>query len=319
MSESFDLILDRCLDRVREGESVETILIDYPEHADQLRPLLQVAVTTSRVYSVTLSTEAKLASKQRFNAALITRRESRRTALPWYRRGLVHNASWAAIAAVVVALVITFIGVPGVFAPVFSPASPVITATPSATGNFALLISDEVNAIDEFESVIVKINRIGLQMSDNGSWVEFPPEVAEVDLTTVPGDASQKIWQGDVPHGEYSRVFVYVDNISGVLKATGQPTEIKLPSHKLHLSVSFVVSDNTVTSFTYDMTVVATGNQQNVKYILKPQVGESGASQLPREPTDLPKNDGNRDNGNATEQPMTTTLPSGERPTKRPK
>jgi thioredoxin reductase len=42
----------------------------------------------------------------------------------------------------------------------------------------------------------------------------------------------------------------------------------------------FEVTTDTVTSFTFDITVVATGN--NGKYILKPQIGESGARQEPR-------------------------------------
>jgi thioredoxin reductase len=39
----------------------------------------------------------------------------------------------------------------------------------------------------------------------------------------------------------------------------------------------FEVTTDAVTSFTFDITVVATGN--NGKYILKPQIGESGARQ----------------------------------------
>ncbi|GAJ00558.1 unnamed protein product, partial [marine sediment metagenome] len=39
---------------------------------------------------------------------------------------------------------------------------------------------------------------------------------------------------------------------------------------------------DTVTSFTYDLTVVATGSPQSgIKYILKPQVDQSGADREP--------------------------------------
>ena len=58
--------------------------------------------------------------------------------------------------------------------------------------------------------------------------------------------------------------------------------EVKLPSHKLHISKSFQVTADTVTSFTYDLTVVAAGSPQSgIKYILKPQVDQSGAHHKP--------------------------------------
>jgi hypothetical protein len=50
-----------------------------------------------------------------------------------------------------------------------------------------------------------------------------------------------------------------------------------LPSQKLQISIPFQITAGSVTSFIYDLTVVSTGNQQSgIKYILKPQVGESG-------------------------------------------
>jgi hypothetical protein len=139
----------------------------------------------------------------------------------------------------------------------------------------------------------VTISKIGLQQQDGGKWVEFQPEIAEVDLTQVQGDAVQEIWRGDIPEGQYSQVFIYVDNVRGVLKATGQTVEVKLPSRKLHISKLFEVTADTVTSFTYDLTVVAAGNQQSgIKYILKPQAVQSGADQKPREDKDK----GNKEN-----------------------
>jgi hypothetical protein len=102
----------------------------------------------------------------------------------------------------------------------------------------------------------------------------------------VQGDKTQQIWRGNIPEGEYTKVFIYVSNVQGVLKeamdTNGQSVEIKLPSNKLHISESFQITENTVTSFTYDLTVIATGNEQSgIKYILKPQAGESGADNKP--------------------------------------
>ena len=62
------------------------------------------------------------------------------------------------------------------------------------------------------------------------------------------------------------------------MKETRNSVEIKLPSEKLHLSKSFSISADELTTFTYDLTVIATGSSQSGnKYILKPQIDESGA------------------------------------------
>ena len=43
MSHKFDTVLDDCLDLLRAGTSLEDCLTRYPEHADDLRPLLSLA------------------------------------------------------------------------------------------------------------------------------------------------------------------------------------------------------------------------------------------------------------------------------------
>ncbi|MFC1892989.1 DUF4382 domain-containing protein [Chloroflexota bacterium] len=159
-----------------------------------------------------------------------------------------------------------------------SPALVVTVPLPSPEGNFVFLISDDVNAISEFESVDVSISKIGLLRGDSGKWLEFEPELREVDLTLVPGDKTQEIWRGDVPEVKYTRVLIQVAGVHGILKETGEEVEIKLPSEKLHISKQFEVTADTVTSFTYDLTVVAAGSPKSgIKYILKPQVDQSGA------------------------------------------
>jgi hypothetical protein len=65
-----------------------------------------------------------------------------------------------------------------------------------------------------------------------------------------------------------------VSKVTGKLKSAGQTVDVKLPSSKLHISRPFEVESDAVTSFTFDITVVATGH--NGKYILKPQIGDSG-------------------------------------------
>ena len=59
----------------------------------------------------------------------------------------------------------------------------------------------------------------------------------------------------------------------------GEVITVKLPSNKLHLSVPFEVTESSVTNFVYDITVIAAGSAKGgrVKYILKPQISESGS------------------------------------------
>lgn len=317
MADNFEQVLDRGLDRIRSGESVQAVLEDFPEHASRLRPLLLTAVRTGEAYSFTPSEQARAASRQRFMAAMVEAREARRVKQPWFNRLMSRRMMWAAIATTVVVAIIAYVGVRALVSPA-APEVAAYTPVPSATGNFVFQVSDEVNAIADFESVNVSISKIGVQESSDGKWIEFAPEVAQVDLTKVPGDITQQIWRGDMPSGGYSQVFVYVDNVSGVLKSTGQTTEIKLPSNKLHISKPFAVSGNATTRFTYDMTVFATGNGHNSKYILKPQVEQSGAAQEPSQ-SQGNSNHGNGNNGNSPIGRPTSLPTPAEKPTKKPR
>jgi hypothetical protein len=48
---SFEQSLDRCLQALRRTRDIEEILWDYPQYADQLRPLLEIALATHRHYA----------------------------------------------------------------------------------------------------------------------------------------------------------------------------------------------------------------------------------------------------------------------------
>jgi hypothetical protein len=145
-----------------------------------------------------------------------------------------------------------------------------------------VLISDEENAIADFTHLWVEIDRIGIQRGgESGGWLEFevPEELQTVDLTQLTGDAAASLIQTDVPPGEYSKIFVHVDDVRGEL-ASGEETPVKLPSSKLQILVPFTVIETEVTTFVFDLSVVAAGNEKSgIKYILKPVVAESGADQ----------------------------------------
>ena len=267
MADDFDRILDECIDRINRGDSLANCLSDYPSYAERLRPLLQSVYGVREVYTFTPSAHAKRVSRQKFHAALEQRRLM--TPVSAFLKLISRPVVWAAVAVLILAIV----GIWGI-RPALNP--PELVSSPE--GNFVFLISDEANDIGDFDSLNVAISRVGLQTAGNSEkWIEFTPEIKTVDLTQLQGEQSQEIWRGNVPAGQYLQVFIYVSEVKGKLKLTGQTIEVKLPSSKLHISKPFEITADTVTSFTFDITVVATGN--NGKYILKPQISESGAQQ----------------------------------------
>jgi hypothetical protein len=146
--------------------------------------------------------------------------------------------------------------------------------------NFRLLVSDEPNAIGDFTELNVTITRIGVQQGgESGSWEEWEIEPAEtVDLTVLQGTNSTEIWSGELEDGTYNKVFIYVSEVVGTLteEVEGEPT-VRLPSGKLQVSKPFDVASGEITDFVFDITVIKTGADD--KYILKPQIADSGPDQ----------------------------------------
>ena len=159
-------------------------------------------------------------------------------------------------------------------------------ATTSSSGdgsgdvNFRLLISDQPNAIDDFEELWVTISLIGLVPADgsNAGHTEIVLDpVLSVNLVELVDENAVAAWEGYIPEGEYSKVFLYVDSVDGLLVGSGDPINIKLPSNKLQLDYTFTVNesgDGNVTEFVYDITVIRAGNSG--MYLLLPQLGQSG-------------------------------------------
>jgi len=276
MANDFDRILDECINRLGRGESLEHCLAAYPEHAKQLEPLLQAMIQTKAAYSFSPSVDAKREARQRFYTALDRRRQP-----SFWDRILARRLVWATVASMLVLSIIGYFALKAAVFTVDHPSTMTVPG-PDANGNFVFLVSDEINAIGDFSNVNVTISKVGLlNEGSSKQWVEFVPEVKEFDLTLLPGEKTQELWRGDVPEGQYTKVVIYVTRVQGTLKATGVAMDIKLPSNKLQISKPFQVSAGNVTSFTYDLTVVHTGNAKGGKYLLKPQIGESGASEKP--------------------------------------
>jgi hypothetical protein len=281
MNNEFEKILDLCIDRINDGESLEKCLADYPEYAGQLEPLLITLINTKQVYAFTPSIEAKREGRKRLYNAM--ERKRRPSLIGWLR---ARPLALGTIASVIVVFLITFFALRATVFPVSVPSDiPTTTiSNPVSTGNFVFLVSDDVNAIADFSSVSVTIEKVELFKSgDSSQIVEFVPEIKEFDLSQLPGEKTQQLWRGDLPEGTYVKEIIYVSRVQGVLLSNGEKIDIKLPSNKLQLFLPFQISPDEVTSFIYDLTVNKTGNDKNSKYILKPQAGESGSSQQPKD------------------------------------
>ncbi len=267
----FDVILDECVDRLNRGETIEACLAGHPRYAAELEPLLKAMAGTKTAYAFTPSADAKRAARERFYSDMEKRKQ------PSFWQNFIANRIAVTAAAMVV------IAVAGLFAlrtwVLQAPIPTIAVSAPNAAGNFAFLVSDEVNALSDFSALNVTIEKVSaLQGANSSRWVEFTPEVKEFDLTLLPGNLTQQLWRGDLPEGEYNKVVISVAAVRGTLKSSGEILDIKLPSSKLQLDLPFQVGAANVTSFTYDLTVIKTGGARNTKYLLKPQVGESGAN-----------------------------------------
>jgi len=270
MADKFENVLDLCIDRINRGDSIEDCLADYPEYADELEPLLKSMFSIKDSYSFVPQSSAKQAAWQRFSATL---RESERQQersklpLPWI---LGRARTWAIAATLVIIALASYFGITQLLPPGAIP--------PDETGNFAFYISDEQNAIGDFQSLDLSVSKVRLYKEDGG-WVEFVPETKEVDLTLLQGDLAQQVWRGDIPQGQYTEIFLYITDASGILDNTGGMINIVITGNRLHLDMPFEVSDAPLTEFVYDITVIAASGGG---YNLQPVKGESGTGKTIR-------------------------------------
>jgi len=70
MAEEFEHILNECIDRLLEGESLEECLQRYPEQAAQLEPLLRVALAAQKASAVEPRPEFKAQARYQMRSLL---------------------------------------------------------------------------------------------------------------------------------------------------------------------------------------------------------------------------------------------------------
>lgn len=173
------------------------------------------------------------------------------------------------------------------------------------TATVSLFLSDQPNAIDDFQHLNVTVTRVGFKQAENDTWANQSVDEATLDLTELQGDRAALLGNLSIPAGQYSKVFIHVSQVNGTL-TDGSSAAVKLPSSKLQLSKNFAVDPDEELSFVYDVGVHQTGGG---KYIIKPQVGESGPNKPVKRVDGKAKGkpDGKPDGKNGGKNRTTTT------------
>jgi len=87
MAEELEHILDECIERVLQGEGLEQCLQRYPQHAEQLEPLLQVVLAARDAASIEPRPEYRLQARQQLRSVLYGQKSKGQHV----RTGLLHN------------------------------------------------------------------------------------------------------------------------------------------------------------------------------------------------------------------------------------
>jgi len=270
MSDRFEKIINECIDRINGGNTIESCIADHTEHAAELEPMLNAMFATKSAFASVPSAPARQRARQRMLAALRESEAKHSTKAGFAFPNILRSMKvLATAAAVLVIAIVSYFGV-------VLTSTQIVPTIASADGNFALLISDEPNDIGDFDSLTMIVDKIHLKPAGEArKWIEIDAEDTEVDLTLLQGDNAFEIWRGDVPEGDYTEALLYSNEVSGVLTTSGDTVTIKLPFSRLSLKGDFSVgSDEEVTDFVYDITVISAG--QSGKYILQPNTNESG-------------------------------------------
>ena len=102
-SREFDNVLDECLERLlAKGGTVEQCLRSFPEHADELEPLLETALAAKKASAIQPRPEFRDRARYQFYAALQER--ERKRSRPFFSWGW--QPQWVAAVAIVLVLLL---------------------------------------------------------------------------------------------------------------------------------------------------------------------------------------------------------------------
>lgn len=205
----FENILDECLERIiARGETIELCLADYPEHAQELEPLLRTAVITRGATDVRPRAEFRERARYQFQSAIREMQDKRRGFFGW----LSWQPRWATAVVAVLVLILASGGTVAAASNSMpdSPLYPVklttervrVALTPSALGKaelYARLADKRVAEIinmaskgkpEQVEKVTRRLNKQLMAMAAlvalNGQKAEALPAPAPAALEETP-------------------------------------------------------------------------------------------------------------------------------------
>ncbi|MBI4284012.1 MAG: hypothetical protein HY663_06040 [Chloroflexi bacterium] len=103
-SKEFDNILNECLERLLvKGETVAQCLQSFPEQADELKPLLEMALATRRASAIQPRPEFRAQARYQFSSALQKKMETKKSHLSfsWH-----WQPQWVTVVAIVLVLLL---------------------------------------------------------------------------------------------------------------------------------------------------------------------------------------------------------------------
>jgi hypothetical protein len=95
----FNNILNECLERLLEGETIEQCLGRYPGQANGLKPLLKTALAARRVSAIQPRADFKARARYQFRSALKEAATKKRPFFSWFPR-------WATVATIALVLLL---------------------------------------------------------------------------------------------------------------------------------------------------------------------------------------------------------------------
>jgi hypothetical protein len=214
--------------------------------------------------------------------------EAREPAIPLWRRPKL----WVAVAAVLILAAIGYgvwlpsKGVANIPPPAPSsvtppeaplappPVTPPVTPAPIvvSTGILEIRVTD---APPEREVSVINVTATNIEVHKSGEedgWIPVFEGSKTFDLLELQGEI-ESLCSQEIPVGHYTQIRMGIQNVTSTIDGETQTAEVKLPSGKLKVIISFDINEDKTTAITFDFdaekSLVFTGED---KIIFKPVV-----------------------------------------------
>lgn len=103
-----------------------------------------------------------------------------------------------------------------------------VAPTPVGEGGLTLLLGD--NALDGVEAVLIEISAVRLIGGEGQTDLALEEVPTEVDLLALQ-NLTEKLFDGDVPEGDYSKIRLEIDSLQVVEEGNPTPVDVQLPAN----------------------------------------------------------------------------------------